>query len=81
MLYLCTNTYKHTIFYMNMQVSNEKSFLSQLRELEIGGTIEMPLSRRSYVYSVCCGFGAEWDKRFQTKTDRVRRIISVTRLS
>lgn len=59
----------------------DKNFLSLLRELKVGGTIEMPLSRRSYVYSACCGFGAEWDKRFQTKTDRVRRIISVTRLS
>lgn len=59
---------------------NETNFLNSLRQLEIGGRLEMPLSRRSYVRSACSAFALEWDKEFTTQTDKIRRIVVITRI-
>lgn len=58
---------------------NVKPFLARLRELEISGTIVEPLSNASYVQSACTRFGASWDKKFKTSTNRAERTITVTR--
>lgn len=58
-----------------------KPFLMQLRELNIGETIEQPVSKRSYCTSACTRFGLEWDKVFSTHTDKVKRIVIITRKS
>lgn len=58
-----------------------KPFLTRLRELNVGDTIVESLSDASYVQSACTRFGASWDKKFKTSTNRVERTITVTRVS
>ena len=64
-----------------MSEKSSKPFLAQLRALEVGGTIEQPVSKRSYVNSACVSFSLEWNKKFKTSTNRERRIVVVTRIA
>lgn len=57
----------------------EKSFLSQLRELENGGSLVVPVSRHSYAQSAATRFGVEWDKVFTVRLNRENRTVTVTR--
>ena len=59
--------------------NKEKSFLSQLRDLEVGESIQMPISRRSYVSVAVSRFSVEWDKGFSTRSDRELKTVTVTR--
>ena len=64
-----------------MNENQIKPFLTQLRELNIGETIEQPVSKRSYCTSACTRFGFEWDKVFSTHTDKAKRVVIITRKS
>lgn len=57
----------------------EKPMLAVLRDLEVGESRPYPLERMSSLKTMCTNFGAQWNKTFSTKTDREKRIITVTR--
>lgn len=59
----------------------KNSLLGQLRLLEIGETLTVPVSRSSYLKSLCTSFGLQWDKKFSTSTNRVERTITAKRIS
>lgn len=59
----------------------KKSLLGQLSSLEIGEELTVPVSRSSYLRSICTGFGLEWDKKFSTTINREQRTITATRIS
>ena len=57
----------------------EKPMLAVLRDLEVVKSHTYPIERMSSLKTMCTNFGAQWDKTFSTKTDREKRIITVTR--
>lgn len=59
----------------------EKSLLGQLRTLTVGEELTVPVSRSSYLKSICVSFGLQWDKKFVTATNREQRTITATRIS
>jgi len=79
--YLCTIKLQTNIKRYKEMNENQstKPFLTQLRELEVGGTLVQPASRASYAQSACCRFGLEWDKVFSVKTNRENRTVTITR--
>lgn len=80
-VYLCTIKLQTNIKRYKEMNENQstKPFLTQLRELEVGGTLVQPASRASYAQSACCRFGLEWDKIFSVKTNRENRTVTITR--
>ena len=59
----------------------KNSLLGQLRSLAVGETLTVPVSRSSYLKSICTSFGLQWDKAFSTTTNREERTITATRVS
>lgn len=59
----------------------KNSLLGQLRLLEVGETLTVPVSRSSYLKSCCTSFGLQWNKKFSTMTNRAERTITATRVS
>lgn len=59
----------------------EKSILSQLRELPVGGTLVVPIEKRSSVKTTVSTFAIQWNKRFSGRTDREKRLFTVTRIA
>lgn len=59
----------------------KNSLLGQLRLLEVGETLTVPVSRSSYLKSICTSFGLQWDKKFSTTTNRMERTVTATRIS
>ena len=59
---------------------NQKSFLSQLRALEVGESIEQPIGRRSYIAVTASRFGVEWEKKFCVSSNRETKTVTVTRI-
>lgn len=57
------------------------SLLGRLRELSIGETLTVDVSRTSYIRMLCARFGLEWDRKYRCRTDRTARTISATRIS
>ncbi len=57
----------------------KKSFLSQLRDLQVGESITQPINRRSYVAVAATRFGVEWEKKFSISSNRDTRTVIVTR--
>ena len=57
-----------------------KNLLGQLRSLGVGEELTVPVSRASYLKSICWSFGLQWDKRFSTSTNREQRTITATRV-
>ena len=62
-----------------MSEKQVKPFLAQLRELEVGDSIEQSLNKRAYIASACTRFGLDWDKAFSTRTDKTKRVVIITR--
>jgi hypothetical protein len=58
----------------------KKSLLGQLSNLEVGEELTVPVSRASYLKSICVSFGLQWDKKFTTRTNREQRTITATRI-
>ena len=63
-----------------MDRESNESLLGQLAALRVGEELTVPVSRSSYLRSICTSFGLQWDKRFSTATDRERRTITATRV-
>ena len=68
---------------MNETSKNQrkKSLLGQLSNLAVGEELTVPVSRSSYLKSICVRFGLQWDKKFSTSTNREERTITATRIS
>lgn len=68
---------------MNEKSKNQrkKSLLGQLSNLAVGEELTVPVSRASYLKSICVSFGLQWDKKFSTSTNREERTITATRIS
>lgn len=62
------------------KIQPQESLLGQLRNLEVGERLTVPVSRSSYLKTICTRFGLQWDKRFSTATDREQRTITATRI-
>lgn len=58
----------------------KKSLLGQLSDLAVGEELTVPVSRSSYLKSICVSFGLQWDKKFTTTTNREHRTITATRI-
>ena len=67
---------------MNETSKNQrkKSLLGQLSNLAVGEELTVPVSRSSYLRSICVSFGSQWDKKFSTSTNREERTITATRI-
>ena len=59
----------------------KNSLLGQLSLLEVGETLTVPVSRLSYLKSICTSFGLQWDKKFSTTTNRMERTVTAKRIS
>lgn len=59
----------------------KKSLLGQLSNLAVGEELTVPVSRSSYLKSICVSSGLQWDKKFSTSTNREERTITATRIS
>lgn len=62
-----------------MEKTIDKPILTTLRELEVGESVSYPISRTSYIRSVCANFGLEWDKKFKTSINREEKTVTATR--
>lgn len=65
---------------MSNDKNTDKPVLATLREMAVGDAVTFPIERTSYLRSLCATFGAEWNKKFSTKTDRIERTVRVTRV-
>lgn len=57
----------------------QKSVRMQLREMKVGDVIVFPLDKVTSIRSACSAYSLEWDKDFETLSDRETRTVSVTR--
>lgn len=57
----------------------QKSVRMQLREMKVGDVIVFPLDKLTSIRSACSAYSLEWDKGFETLSDRETRTVSVTR--
>lgn len=65
-----------------MKESNKKpNLLGQLRTLSVGEELTVPVSRSSYLKTICVSFGLQWGKKFTTSVNREERTITATRVS
>ncbi len=67
---------------MNETSKNQRknSLLGQLSDLAVGEELTVPVSRCSYLKSICVSFGLQWDKKFSTSINREQRTITATRI-
>lgn len=65
---------------MSNDKNTDKPVLATLRDMELGDAATFPIERTSYLRSLCATFGVEWNRKFSTKTDRIERTITVTRV-
>ena len=67
---------------MNETSKNQrkKSLLGQLSNLAVGEELTVPVSRSSYLKSICVSYGLQWHKKFSTSTNREERTITATRI-
>ncbi len=56
------------------------NLLGQLRTLSVGEELTVPVSRSSYLKSICVSFGLQWGKKFTTTINREERTITATRV-
>lgn len=49
--------------------------------MEVGNTISFPIERLKSVRTQASELGAIYERQFKTRTDRIARIIEVTRVS
>lgn len=57
------------------------NLLGQLRTLSVVEELTVPVSRSSYLKSICVSFGLQWGKKFTTTINREERTITATRVS
>lgn len=51
----------------------------ELREMEVGDTKTLGVSRLSSVRSMCYQYGLQWDRTYSTAVDRASRTVTITR--
>lgn len=66
---------------INENPTNQRrtSLLGQLAALEVGEELTVPVTRASYLRSICVSFGLQWNKRFATATNRQQLTITARR--
>lgn len=57
----------------------QKSVRQHLCEMEVGDVIRFPLEKVTSIRSAASAYSLEWDKCFETLSDRETRTVSVTR--
>lgn len=67
---------------INLTIHDDRrAMLSQLRNMAVGQVLVFPLESRATIRTYCCEYGLEWRRKFESKTDRISRTVSVTRIS
>lgn len=81
-VYLCTVKLQRKMETTKKTTKNlrDTSLLGQFRELLVGETLTVDVSRSSYVRMICARFGLEWNRKFKCRTDRTTRTITATRV-
>lgn len=59
---------------------NKTPLRSVIRDLSIGESIDFPIDRLQSVKTTCTDLGLIYERKFKTKTNRVKKTISVTRI-
>lgn len=62
-------------------IENQVKVRPALTALEVGGKITFPIAKTKSVRAQASDLGLILDRKYQTETDRAKRIIVVTRLS
>lgn len=63
-----------------INMAKKHSLTNEFAAMKIGDKREYPAERCSTVYSMASMMGFRLDRKYQTETDRERRVITVTRL-
>ena len=50
-----------------------------LKKMEINETIDFPIRKFNSVKNACSNYGLQYDRKFSTKMNREKQIITVTR--
>ena len=61
-------------------MAEEKSVRLQLYELALNENLVFPLDKLTTIRSACSTYGLMWNRRFETKTDKEERNITITRV-
>lgn len=59
---------------------NKTPLRSVIRDLPEGESIDFPIDRLQSVKTTCTDLGLIYERKFKTKTNRVKKTISVTRI-
>ena len=59
---------------------NKTPLRSVIRDLFEGESIDFPIDRLQSVKTTCTDLGLIYERKFKTKTNRVKKTISVTRI-
>lgn len=59
---------------------NKTPLRSVIRDLSEGESIDFPIDRLQSVKTTCTDLGLIYERKFKTKTNRVTKTISVTRI-
>lgn len=59
---------------------NKTPLRSVIRDLAEGESIDFPIDRLQSVKTTCTDLGLIYERKFKTKTNRVKKTISVTRI-
>lgn len=59
---------------------NKTPLRSVIRDLSEGESIDFPIGRLQSVKTTCTDLGLIYERKFKTKTNRVMKTISVTRI-
>ncbi|MGN0033430.1 MAG: hypothetical protein ACI358_06630 [Candidatus Limimorpha sp.] len=57
----------------------EKTFKEELDEMAVGDIKEYPIDNLISIRSQCSQYGLTWNKKFNCKSNREKRILTVTR--
>lgn len=63
-----------------MEEVREKPIRQTMQEMEIGDTIQFPITSLNTVRVSCTQYGLQWGKRFSTSINRTESTIDVTRV-
>lgn len=59
---------------------NKTPLRSVIRDLSEGESTDFPIDRLQSVKTTCTDLGLIYERKFKTKTNRVKKTISVTRI-
>ena len=59
---------------------NKTPLRAVIRDLSEGESIDFPIDRLQSVKTTCTALGLIYERKFKTKTNRVKKTISVTRI-